>query len=147
MLISRSAFSIKSTQVVLFLQHNNLLRFQLLPVPDIRIHRHRHFHSSLNPNTQGQSTRHLNNFTSLAKKSLVSMNGANGGFRYTHLQNYLDSAVAKHYFNVTPATVHQMVVRLEERGLISRESGQPRTIRVLLFRDRLPDLESVIVVN
>jgi Mn-dependent DtxR family transcriptional regulator len=45
------------------------------------------------------------------------------------------------YFKTTPPSVHQMVVALEERGLISREPGQPRTIRVLLPRDQLPDLE------
>ena len=45
------------------------------------------------------------------------------------------------YFKVTPPTVHQMVVTLHEQGLISREPGQPRTIKVLVPRDQLPDLE------
>ncbi len=36
------------------------------------------------------------------------------------------------YFKVTPPTVHQMVVTLTERGLISREPGQPRSIQLLL---------------
>ncbi|HEY9620022.1 MAG TPA: hypothetical protein V6C78_06620 [Crinalium sp.] len=47
----------------------------------------------------------------------------------------------QHYFKVTPPTVHQMVITLEDRGLISREPGQPRSIQVLLPRDQLPDLE------
>ena len=44
-------------------------------------------------------------------------------------------------FQVTPPSVHQMVVKLDERGLISRVPGQARTIRVLLPPDQLPDLE------
>ncbi len=45
------------------------------------------------------------------------------------------------YFKVTPPAVHQMVLALEQRGLIERVPGRPRTIRVLLPRDELPDLE------
>ena len=45
------------------------------------------------------------------------------------------------FFKTTPPTVHQMVVTLERRALISRIPGQPRTIRVLLPRAELPDLE------
>ena len=45
------------------------------------------------------------------------------------------------YFKTTPPAVHQMVVTLERRALISRIPGQPRTIRVLLPRAELPDLQ------
>lgn len=45
------------------------------------------------------------------------------------------------YFKTTPPTVHSMVVTLEKLGLIDRVSGQARTIRVLLPREELPDLE------
>lgn len=45
------------------------------------------------------------------------------------------------YFQSTPATVHDMVLRLETLGLIAREPGQARTIRVLLPREALPDLD------
>jgi len=45
------------------------------------------------------------------------------------------------YFKTTPPTVHQMVVNLEKRGLISRQPGQPRSIQVLLPHDQLPDLD------
>ncbi len=45
------------------------------------------------------------------------------------------------YFRITPPSAHQMVVTLEQRGLIERVSGQPRSIRVLLAREDLPDLE------
>lgn len=45
------------------------------------------------------------------------------------------------YFQASPPTVHDMIVRLEKRGFISREPGKPRSIRLLLGRDALPDLE------
>ena len=45
------------------------------------------------------------------------------------------------YFRVSPPTVHQMVVTLEDQGLIERERGKGRSIRLLLARDELPDLE------
>jgi Mn-dependent DtxR family transcriptional regulator len=45
------------------------------------------------------------------------------------------------YFQVTPPAVHDMVLKLERRGFISREPGKPRSIRLLLNRDELPDLE------
>jgi Mn-dependent DtxR family transcriptional regulator len=44
------------------------------------------------------------------------------------------------YFRVSPPAVHQMVLTLEQRGLIARTPGQPRSIRLLLCRDELPDL-------
>ena len=45
------------------------------------------------------------------------------------------------YFRTTPPTTHQMVLKLEERGFIQRTPGQPRSVRVLLPREQLPDLE------
>jgi repressor LexA len=45
------------------------------------------------------------------------------------------------YFQVTPPAVHDMVVKLEKHGLISREPGVPRSIKLLLKREELPDLE------
>ena len=45
------------------------------------------------------------------------------------------------YFKVRPPTVHQMVVTLTERGFIAREPGKPRSIRLQLSRDQLPDLQ------
>jgi repressor LexA len=45
------------------------------------------------------------------------------------------------YFRTTPPTVHNMVKTLHARGLIERTPGQARTIRVLLSRDQIPDLE------
>jgi DNA-binding MarR family transcriptional regulator len=45
------------------------------------------------------------------------------------------------YFKITPPSAHQMVVTLEQRGLIERVPGQARSIRLLLAREDLPDLE------
>ncbi len=45
------------------------------------------------------------------------------------------------YFQTTPPAVHEMVKTLDSKGFITREPGKPRTIRVLLPRDQLPDLE------
>lgn len=45
------------------------------------------------------------------------------------------------YFKTTPAAVHQMVLKLEEKGFISRIPRTSRSIRLLLTRDQIPDLE------
>ena len=45
------------------------------------------------------------------------------------------------YFGTTPPTVHQMVLKLEEKGFISRIPKTPRSIQLLLPREQLPDLE------
>jgi repressor LexA len=45
------------------------------------------------------------------------------------------------YFRITPPSAHQMVVTLEQRGMIQRVPGQARSIRLLLAREDLPDLE------
>jgi DNA-binding MarR family transcriptional regulator len=47
------------------------------------------------------------------------------------------------FFQVTPPAVHQMIVELEKRGLISRIPGQPRTIKVALPDDELPRLQPI----
>jgi DNA-binding MarR family transcriptional regulator len=45
------------------------------------------------------------------------------------------------YFNVTPPSVHRMILTLERRGLIERVPGQARSIRVLVAFEELPALE------
>ncbi len=45
------------------------------------------------------------------------------------------------HFQVTPPTVHTMILSLEEKGFISRIPGQARSLRVLLPREHFPDLE------
>ncbi len=45
------------------------------------------------------------------------------------------------YFRVMPPTIHQMVLKLEEKGLISRVPGQARTIKLLVPAEDIPGLK------
>ena len=45
------------------------------------------------------------------------------------------------FFEVTPPSVHRMVVELEHRGLIRREPGKARSIEIIIPADRLPALK------
>jgi Mn-dependent DtxR family transcriptional regulator len=47
----------------------------------------------------------------------------------------------QNYFKVSPPSVHQMVLTLEANGFIARIPGQGRSIRLLIAREELPDLE------
>ena len=44
------------------------------------------------------------------------------------------------HFQVTPPTVHQMIVTLERNGLIQRQSGVARSIQILVAPKDLPIL-------
>jgi len=44
------------------------------------------------------------------------------------------------YFQVTPPTVHQMILTLEKAGLIRRQPGKPRSIQILVPPENLPVL-------
>lgn len=44
------------------------------------------------------------------------------------------------YFRTTPPSVHQMILRLEEKGLVERTPGKVRSIKVMLPPDQLPFL-------
>lgn len=44
------------------------------------------------------------------------------------------------YFRVTPPTVHTMIVKLEQNGLIRRKPGVARTLEVLVPPAQLPEL-------
>ena len=62
-------------------------------------------------------------------------------FYYTRIHgNAPSEADMQMYFRVSPPSVHQMILTLEARGLISRVPGQARSIRLLLPREELPDL-------
>jgi len=45
------------------------------------------------------------------------------------------------YFGVSPPSVHNMIITLEQKGLISRVPRTPRSLQVLLPSEQLPDLE------
>jgi Mn-dependent DtxR family transcriptional regulator len=45
------------------------------------------------------------------------------------------------YFQVTPPSVHQMVMTLAANGLIERTPGEARSIRLLVAPEELPGLQ------
>ena len=47
------------------------------------------------------------------------------------------------FFRVTPPTVHDMILGLERRGLISRVPRQPRSIKLMVSAADLPQLQSI----
>ena len=62
-------------------------------------------------------------------------------YNYTKINRRPPAEVdLQRFFNVTPPTVHQMIVALERKGLIRRQPGQARSIQVLLSPDQLPPL-------
>jgi hypothetical protein len=61
---------------------------------------------------------------------------------YTRVYGYPPAeSDMQEYFQTTPPSVHQMVVRLTDKRLIARKPGEPRTIKVLLPPEQLPELE------
>jgi DNA-binding MarR family transcriptional regulator len=46
------------------------------------------------------------------------------------------------FFQVTPPSVHQMVLMLERSGLIRRQPGTARSIKLLVDPDALPPLRA-----
>jgi repressor LexA len=63
-------------------------------------------------------------------------------YNYTKI-NYRPPAESdiQKYFKVTPPTVHQMILKLEENELISRTPRKERTLRVLVPPGVLPYLK------
>jgi len=63
-------------------------------------------------------------------------------YYYTKIHGHAPSeADARSYFKVSPPAVHQMILSLETQGFIERTPGQARSIRLLLTRGDLPDLD------
>jgi hypothetical protein len=60
-------------------------------------------------------------------------------YQYTKLNGQPPAEVdIQRHFQITPPSVHQMILMLEKRGLIERTPGQARSIRLLLPREQLP---------
>jgi DNA-binding MarR family transcriptional regulator len=49
----------------------------------------------------------------------------------------------RRFFGVTSPAVHDMIVSLERRGLISRVPRQPRSIKLIVQPADLPQLQSI----
>jgi Mn-dependent DtxR family transcriptional regulator len=63
-------------------------------------------------------------------------------YNYTVIHGQPPSEVdMQRFFRVTPPTIHQMVLKLEERGFISRVPREARTIQVLVAPEDLPLLK------
>lgn len=63
-------------------------------------------------------------------------------YHYTKLNRRPPAqADIRRFFQVTPPTVHQMILTLEKRGLISRTPRAARSLEVLVDRDDLPHLD------
>lgn len=63
-------------------------------------------------------------------------------FYYTRIHGVAPAeSDMQNYFKVSPPSVHQMVLTLEAKSFIERVPGQGRSIRLLIPREELPDLE------
>jgi DNA-binding MarR family transcriptional regulator len=45
------------------------------------------------------------------------------------------------FLGIQGPSVHQMILRLESKAILSRRPGEPRTIKILPPREEIPDLE------
>ena len=62
-------------------------------------------------------------------------------FYYTKIHGFAPAeSNMQNYFNVSPPSVHQMVLSLESKGLIERTPGLGKSIRLRIAREDLPDL-------
>ena len=61
-------------------------------------------------------------------------------YRRLHRYSPSESEIAE-YFRVSPPTVHQMILKLDEKGLITREPRVPRSVRVTVPKSEIPDLK------
>ena len=81
-----------------------------------------------------------------SSKATVPFTAKQGQYlAYIHLYRRLhrrgpSEADIGEYFRVSPPTVHQMIVTLEKKGLVAREAGVPRSVRVAVPASDLPDL-------
>lgn len=63
-------------------------------------------------------------------------------YYYTKIHGCAPSeANLERYFKVAYSSIHQMILTLEKRGLITRTPGEARSIHLLLSRKEIPDLK------
>src|SRR5262249_30493975 len=77
------------------------------------------------------------------KKAYTDLQGQYLAFIYYYSKIHgrpPSEADLQQYFQVSPPSVHQMILTLETRGLIERTPGQARSIHLLISREELPDL-------
>ena len=89
--------------------------------------------------TQGQYLAYIYHYTQIipqGHKFRTSRQAAQLSFNHQPPSE----ADIQRYFRVTPPTVHQMILKLEENGFILRVPRQARTIRVLVPPEELPQL-------
>ncbi len=79
-----------------------------------------------------------------AWKTYTGKQGQYLAFIYYHTKvngRALVEADMQDHFRVTLPSVHQIVMTLEAKGFIQRTPGKGRSIRLLIPREELPDLE------
>jgi DNA-binding MarR family transcriptional regulator len=80
---------------------------------------------------------------SLSDQSFTDKQGQYLAFIYTYSHMFrrppAETDMQRH-FQVSPPSVHQMIVTLERNGLIRRQPGVPRSIQILVAPKDLPIL-------
>jgi DNA-binding MarR family transcriptional regulator len=81
---------------------------------------------------------------SLSAHSFTEKQGQYLAFIYTYSHMFRRppaEADMQHHFQVSPPSVHQMIVTLERNGLIQRQPGVARSIQILVAPEDLPILD------
>ena len=79
----------------------------------------------------------------LSARGFTEKQGQYLAFIYTYAHMFRRppaEADMQRHFQVTPPSVHQMIVTLERNGLISRQPGVARSIQILMAPEDLPIL-------
>lgn len=79
----------------------------------------------------------------LSARGFTEKQGQYLAFIYTYAHMFRRppaEADMQRHFQVTPPSVHQMIVTLERNGLISRRPGVARSIQILVAPEDLPIL-------
>jgi DNA-binding MarR family transcriptional regulator len=85
------------------------------------------------------SGRHRPSFTPKQGQYLAFIDS----YTRVHRRPPAEADIQRH-FGVTPPSVHQMILTLERAGLIRRQPGVPRSIKVLVAPEDLPVLLALI---